>query len=335
MQGATVEVGQVEGEFRGAADTFQRLGEQRQQRGRGRHTHVLTVRLETVPLRRVEFALNGAETWLALGRAVRQWQLRCARQLFQRVLPVAPGLSPLQAVALCQVSHHVVAEGQFQRLECLAGVGAGQIVHHHLEALHVEQQQVEVHVQTAMPGVEFADRDFKQRPAVGGQDAIGHVFTNVQQALLLLFSGQVAQVVAWQAIPGRVVQNALAAVTIDHHAQHVMTGDQCVPGLLEAGQVEVGVSLVPFKQHMAGHAAVVDQVGAAQPVSVLDRCQRERLEAAIGLRHDDSVTGCKRRFFGAGQQQCAQAANAQVAVRLFGVQTNAQLALDVAAQLKE
>ncbi len=301
MQGPTVEVGQVEGEFRGTADAFQRLCEQCQQRGRGCHGQALTVRLKTVPLRRAELALNGPETWLALGRAVRQWQLRGARQLFQRVLPVAPGLSPLQAVALRQVSHHVVAEGQLQRLECLAGVGSGQIVHHHLETLHVEQQQVEVHVQAAVPGVELTDRHFEQRPAIGGQDAIGHIFTNVLQALLLLIRGEFAQVVAWQAIPGRVLQNALTAVAVDHHAQHVMAGDQRVPGVLETGQVKIGIRLVPFEQHVAGHAAVIDQVGTAQPVGVLDRRQRERLEAAIGLWHDQVVTGGNRRFTCAGQ----------------------------------
>ena len=50
--------------------------------------------------------------------------------------------------------------------------GGGQIIHHHLEALHVEQQQIEVHVQTIVLGVEVTNEQLEQRPLISAQNAV-------------------------------------------------------------------------------------------------------------------------------------------------------------------
>ena len=85
---------------------------------------------------------------------------------------------------------------------------------------------------------------------------------------------------------------------------------------------------------MAGHPAIVDQVGAPQPVRMLDRGQREGIEATGRIVNQRGGRGqvCLR---GRGSDQARQPGQRQFAIGAAGIEADAELALDCAAQLKE
>src|SRR6218665_2950817 len=95
------------------------------------------------------------------------------------LLPVVPGALPGVLLAAGLLRQHVVAERDGQGLQILAAVGEGQILHHALEALDVEHEQVQVHVQPVALAVELARDEFEQGPAVGGRHAVGHRLARV------------------------------------------------------------------------------------------------------------------------------------------------------------
>ena len=102
-----------------------------------------------------------------------------------------------------------------------------------------------------------------------------------RQALLL--RGERAQIVARDAIRRGCRQNALLAVGIHHHSQHIVTGNKLVPCFLQYGEVEFIVAFIPLKQHVTGNAAITNKMGSSQPVGVLNRRQREGGITLIGV----------------------------------------------------
>ena len=101
------------------------------------------------------------------------------------------------------------------------------------------------------------------------------------QRFFSLRGRQRTQILMADTVARGVAQNALTPVIVDHHAQHVVAFDQLIPRFFEAGNVDVVVALIPLEHHMARYATVLNRLRAAQPVSVLDRRQRERIVAAL------------------------------------------------------
>ena len=115
--------------------------------------------------------------------------------------------------------------------------------------------------------VAAAHTQFEQRPDLGGVELLLHGLANLLHRVLVLLAGGATQIGDGQRVVGDVGQHTLRTFAGDHRAQHVVAGDQTVPGLFHLLRVEGRPA--QFQVAMAGDIAVAEGRLAAQQVGIL------------------------------------------------------------------
>lgn len=98
-----------------------------------------------------------------------------------------PGIVPCRCLSARLFSHHIITEGNSERRQRFTAPDLRQVVHHDFKTLHIKLQKVEVHMQTVMAIVDFADHQLKKRPLVGRQNAIAQFMPPFFQCDALFF----------------------------------------------------------------------------------------------------------------------------------------------------
>ena len=109
-------------------------------------------------------------------------------------MPVFPGIVPRCCAAARLLSHHIVAKGDIRSGRGAAIPRGGEVIHHDLEALNIEQQQIEVHVQSIVVVVDIGDQQLKQRPLFGRQHPLVKRAAGVGQGALLCSGAERANI---------------------------------------------------------------------------------------------------------------------------------------------
>ncbi|VEC80438.1 Uncharacterised protein [Raoultella ornithinolytica] len=232
-------------------------------------------------------------------------------------------------------SHHIITEGNIERRQRFAAPGLRQVVHHDFKTLHIELQKVEVHVQAVVAIVDFADRQLKERPLVGRQNAIAKFMPPFFQRYALFCRGKRAQIITGDAIFRRCRQDSLLPVGIHHHAQHIVTGNELVPGFLQHGEIELIVAFIPLKQDVAGNATIANEMCAPQPVGVLNGCQREGHITLTGVVPQYFRLRSARRRLGLTADKLREAMRRQILPCPFRIDAYAQVVLNITTEFKE
>ena len=220
------------------------------------------------------------------------------RQFF---LPVIPGIVPCRCLSARLFSHHIITEGNSERCQRFTAPDLRQVVHHDFKTLHIKLQKVEVHMQTVMAIVDFADHQLKRRPLVGRQNAIAQFMPPFFQRDALFFRGKRAQIVTRDVILRRCRRIRCcpsASTTIRNISWRAMSWFHAFSSMARSNS---SWRFIPLKTGRDSDAAIANEVGSPQPVGVLNGRQREgRITLVASCRN---TSGCEAAGVASGLEQ--------------------------------
>ena len=211
-------------------------------------------------------------------RLLRQRKFRRGRQVVQAFFPIFKITAPEGGIDNLPLRKHIVAEGQAQFGESLAGraVQPQPFVDKQEDAPCVGDHGVEIEEQAEalfpvpqVPG----HADIEQRPCIRREQLPGHGPADIPDSP---FRGRIIpQIINRETVLAHGRQDRLRAVRQEHGAQHLVAFDQPVPGTVEP--FDVHARIVKFKIDVARNLSQFVGPDAADPVGILHVRQRERL----------------------------------------------------------